>query len=185
VPTELPADLRRSRDFSVEMDAMPGGYVCSASLKGKVRDDVVLGSVSGKRPLSKLFTKNQRAFFAANAADMLSIDDLSVLGPIFVLKLRLEKVFSRRLVVEMWLYPDGSRILELSTKCLPDEGLSVALELRRFFEERGIEISDQQQTKTKTALQFYASELERPRTPTEPPTMDAGRNAWSSSNGSP
>ena len=36
VPADLPADLRRSPNFVVEVDAMPGGYVCSASLKGKV-----------------------------------------------------------------------------------------------------------------------------------------------------
>ena len=35
VPAELPAELRRLPDFFVEVDAMPGGYVCSASLKGR------------------------------------------------------------------------------------------------------------------------------------------------------
>src|SRR5215207_9070570 len=33
VPDELPAKLRRSPAFGVEVDAMPGRYVCSASLK--------------------------------------------------------------------------------------------------------------------------------------------------------
>src|ERR1700752_635093 len=31
VPAELPEELRRTSDFNVEVDAMPGGYVCSAS----------------------------------------------------------------------------------------------------------------------------------------------------------
>ena len=35
------------------------------------------------------------------------------------------KTFDRRIVAEMWLYPDGTRIVELSTKCLPGEGLDV------------------------------------------------------------
>ena len=160
VPAELPADLRRSPAFVVEVDAMPGGYVCSATLKSRLPAKNVLRSVSGERPVHKLFSKEQRAFFAAHAPSGLELDDLLVLGPIFVLKLKVqEETFSRPLVVEMWLYPDGSRILELSTKCLPNEGLDVALELRRFFEGKGIEISDQQQTKTKTALEFYSSEL--------------------------
>jgi hypothetical protein len=38
VPHELPADVRRSRNLVVEVDAMPGGYVCSASLKGTTTD---------------------------------------------------------------------------------------------------------------------------------------------------
>ena len=31
--------------------------------------------------------------------------------------------FARKMVVELWLYPDGARILELSTKCAPVGGL--------------------------------------------------------------
>ena len=160
VPAELPPETRRLPDFGVEVDAMPGGYVCSASLKGKLPPQAVLRSVSGEKRLSKLFSKEQREFFTAHAPSGLTIDDLSVLGPIFVLKLKLpQDTFSRRIVVEMWLYPDGSRILELSTKSLPDEALNVAIELRRYLEDKGIDTSGEQQTKTKTALQFYAAEL--------------------------
>jgi len=166
VPAELPADVRRSPRFGVEVDAMPGGYVCSGSLKGTLPAEAVLRSVSGKKRLSKLFSKEQQEFFAAHAPSGLTIDDLSVLGPIFVLKLKLPpSAFSRRIVVEMWLYPDGSRILELSTKCLPDQALGVAVELREYFEGKGIETSGEQQTKTKTALQFYSSELQAQRPP--------------------
>ena len=38
-------------------------------------------------PLRKLFSKEQRAFFAEHAPDGVELDDLAVLGPIFVLKL--------------------------------------------------------------------------------------------------
>ena len=62
--------------------------------------------MAGERRLSKLFTKAQRAFYAEHAPEGLGLDDLAVLGPIFVLKLRLApKAFDRRLVAEMWLYP--------------------------------------------------------------------------------
>ena len=161
VPAELPSDIRRSPHFAVEVDIVPGSYVCSASLKGKLRASAVLDSVSGRRPLRKLFSKEQKAFFAAHAPDGLTIDDLSVLGPIFVLKIKVvPEEFDRRLVAEMWLYPDGSRILELSTKCLPDEGATVAAELRQLLEGKGIDVSGLQQTKTKTALEFFSAELQ-------------------------
>ena len=72
----------------------------------------------------KLFSKEQRAFYAEHAPDGLELDDLSVLGPIFVLKLKFApQDFDRKLVAELWLYPDGSRILELSTKCAPVRGV--------------------------------------------------------------
>ncbi|MDQ3122441.1 MAG: adenylate cyclase, partial [Actinomycetota bacterium] len=35
VPDELPESLRTSPNLVVEVDAMPGGYVCSAALKGR------------------------------------------------------------------------------------------------------------------------------------------------------
>ena len=66
VPAELPAELRRLPEFVVEVDALPGGYVCSASLKGApptaVRDTLLSG-----KPKRKLFSKPQRAFFAEHA----------------------------------------------------------------------------------------------------------------------
>jgi hypothetical protein len=161
VPSELPASVRKSSNFSVEVDAMPGGYVCSGSMKGTLSPTAVLASVSGKKPLRQLFSKEQRAFFDAHAPEGISIDDLSVLGPIFVLKLKVQPAtFSRRMVVEMWLYPDGSRVVELSTKCLPGEGLRVADEARTFLEGKGLELTGEQQTKTKTALTFYSAELQ-------------------------
>jgi hypothetical protein len=160
VPAELPPDLRRSPNLSVEVDVVPGAYVCSASLKGALPPTVIGEAVRGRRPLRKLFSKEQRAFFAAHAPEGLAIDDLTTLGPIFVLKLKLQpKAFGRRIVVEMWLYPDGSRILELSTKCAPGEGLAVAADLLAYLSGRGIEIGGEQQTKTKTALEFFSGEL--------------------------
>jgi hypothetical protein len=161
VPDELPDDLRRSSSFGVEVDAMPGGFVCSGSFKGKLSPTIVLDAVGGKARLRKLFSKEQRAFFAAHAPDGLALDDLSVLGPIFVLKLPFTPdEFKRRMVAELWLYPDGSRILELSTKCAPTEAFQVAAEARAFLAGRGIDLSGEQQTKTKTALEFFSRELE-------------------------
>ena len=159
VPAELPKGLRRSPGFGVEVDAMPGGFVCSASLKGVPQSDVRKG-VAGKRPLRKLFAKEQRALFAEHAPEGVELDDLSVLGPIFVLKLRyVPKGYDRKLVAEMWLYPDNTRILELSTKCAPSEAFDVAAEARAFLTGKGVDLLGEQQTKTRTALEFFSREI--------------------------
>ena len=160
VPSELPPKLRALPEFVVEVDALPGGYVCSASLKGTLPPTVVHQSVTGERPISKLFSKSQRAFFAEHAPTGLGLDDLAVLGPIFVLKAKLQpKELGRRLVAELWLYPDGERVVELSTKCLPGQGLDTAIELRDFLASKSIDMEGEQQTKTKTAVEFFSSEL--------------------------
>jgi hypothetical protein len=162
VPDELPPSVRKAKTMVVEVDAMPGGYVCSASFKGSLGPgDAVRQVAAGDRAIRKLYSKEQRAFYAAHAPEGLGLDDLSVLGPINVMKLKFTpKGFSRRLVAELWLYPDGERILELSTKCAPNEGFQVATETRAFLAERGVDLYGEQQTKTKTALDYFARNLQ-------------------------
>jgi hypothetical protein len=162
VPDELPPSVRKAKTMVVEVDAMPGGYVCSASFKGSLGPGTAVKEVAaGDRAIRKLYSKEQRAFYATHAPEGLALDDLSVLGPINVFKLKFApKGFSRRLVAELWLYPDGERILELSTKCAPGEGFQVAAEMRAFLADRGVDLYGEQQTKTKTALDYFARNLQ-------------------------
>jgi hypothetical protein len=160
VPGELPRKLRKSEGFVVEVDAMPGGFVCSGTLKATVPTGRVKEAIQGDRPVRKVFTKEQRAFYAEHAPEGLEIDDLAILGPIFVLKLKTSpRELGRRMVTELWLYPDDSRIVELSTKCTPAEAFDVAAETRAYLYERGIDLAGEQQTKTKKALEYFAQEL--------------------------
>jgi hypothetical protein len=161
VPDELPSGLRKSKNLVVEVDAMPGGYVCSASMKGALGSADVKAVADGERAIRKLYSKEQRAFFATHAPDGVGLDDLSVLGPITVLKLRFSpEGYGRRLVAELWFYPDGSRILELSTRCAPTGAFQVAVELRAFLHKQGVDLSGEQQTKTKTALEYFSRNLD-------------------------
>jgi hypothetical protein len=162
VPAELPEELRLAAGFRIEVDAMPGGFVCSGTLKGTPAPAEVLSAVAGERPLRKLFTRQQRDLFAQHAPEGIELDELAVLGPLFVLKLRYTPPdFDRRLVGEMWLYPDGSRVLELSTRCAPGEAFQTAAEARAYFAGRGIDLSGEQQTKTRKALDYFAKELRK------------------------
>src|SRR3954452_20008296 len=161
VPSELPDDLREQPGFFVEVDAMPGKYVCSASLKGTARRATVREVAQGAKPIRKLFGKEQRAFYAEHAPAGIELDDLDLLGPIFVLKLRFfPKALLRKMVAEMWLYPDGSRILELSTRCRTDEAFEAAAETRAYLDSVGVEVSGDQQTKTRKALAYFAKHLD-------------------------
>jgi hypothetical protein len=161
IPSELPEPVRSSPSFGVEVDAMPGGFVCSGTMKRSLGQPIVRETVSGKRPLRKLFSKEQRAFFTEHAPEGSSLDDLAVLGPIFVLKLKwAPEDFARKLVAELWFYPNDRRILELSTKCAPGEAFEVAAETRAYLTERGVNIAGPQQTKTRTALKYFSKQLE-------------------------
>jgi hypothetical protein len=161
VPGDLSKKLRRSPSFGVEVDAMPGGFVCSGSMKQRLEKPIVRKKILSEGRIRSFFSKEQRAFFAEHAPEGLELDDLSVLGPIFVLKLRVSpKELGRRLVGEIWLYPDGSRIVELSTKCAPQEAFDVAAQARAFLAARELAPADEQQTKTKKALEYFAERMQ-------------------------
>ena len=139
---------------------MPGGYVCSAALKRRVGGSDIRDVAAGTRAIRTLYSKEQRRFFAANTTGDIELDDLSILGPITILKLKFRpKKLGRRMVAELWHYPDGSQILELSTKCAPAEAFQVAAESRAYLIGRGVDLSGDQQTKTRTALEYFSSGL--------------------------
>jgi len=161
-PATIDPELRRSAAFKVEVDVMPGGFVCSASFKGNCTGQEVLDVSAGAMPLSKLFSKEQRAFFRAHAPADITMDGLAILGPTFLLKAKHQtKDFDRPITTEMWLYPDGARILEVSTKCLPQETFQVAALFRAYLAGRGITLGASQETKTKTALEFFSARLQQ------------------------
>ena len=148
-----------SPNMVVEVDVMPGNHVCSASMRGvpsvPVRQHLAEGG-----DIAKLFSKEQRHFYAEHGPAGIELDALSVLGPIFVLKAKaVPPELGQRLVGELWLYPDGSRILELSTKSTPDRAVGTAAHVIEYLRKHGIERAAEQQTKTKTALEFFAGQL--------------------------
>jgi hypothetical protein len=159
----VPGDVQEARtsdNLGVEIDAMPGGFVCSASMKATLGSTSVKEVAAGAKTIRKLYSKEQKSFFKAHAPEGVELEDLSILGPITVLKLKLHPPeLSMRLVAELWLYPDGSRILELSAKCPPAEAFQAAAELRAFLALKGLDLSGEQRTKTKTALEYFSAQL--------------------------
>ena len=159
-PDTIDPELRRSAAFKVEVDVMPGGYVCSASFKGVCTGREVQDVADGSLALSKILSKEQRAFFRQHAPAGVTLDQLVVLGPTFLLKAKHQpKNFDRPITVEVWFYPDDTRILEVSTKCLPEETFSVGNEFKTYLGERGIVLGAKQEPKTKTAIDFFGAML--------------------------
>ena len=163
-PGTLPPEVRQSASVKVEVDTMPTGFVCSASMKGKTTADDVRAVVLGRLKPRDLFTKEQRAFYKANAPAGLKLSQLSVLGPINLMKLELKPDgVKRNFVAELWMYPDGSRILELSTKATHKDAFHVAAETRDFLKKKGLDLTAEQQPKTNRALKHFTDLLKKVR----------------------
>ena len=149
VPSELPDSLRRAAGFRVEVDALPGGFVCSGTLKG--------GAMANFRPLQwpvqhfRTATNAPRENHLARA-----IPHLVPRVPPGNALSRGSASLHRRLVAEAWFYPDGSRVLELSTRCATGEAFQVATETRSFLAGHGVDLSGEQETKTNKALAYFA-----------------------------
>lgn len=161
-PSTIDPELRRSAAFKIEVDVMPGGYVCSASFKGVCSGKEVLDVASGAMPLRKLFSKEQRAFYDAHAPTGITMDELVLLGPTFLLKAKHQpkaKDFDRPITMEVWLYPDGARVMEVSTKCVPKESFQVAADFKAYLGSLGIVLGADQSAKTKSSLEFFSARL--------------------------
>ncbi|MET0426619.1 MAG: hypothetical protein ABW046_22320 [Actinoplanes sp.] len=154
---DLPDKLRRNKRVTVEVDAMPGAFVCSATLKQRLGPQVVDRAISGRRPLSTLFTKDQQALFAVCSPAGVRLDDLLLYGPVEVRKAKAVPAgLGRPLSVEQWTYPDGARILEISTRCAMADSVPVASRLAATLRARRIEPSRHQPTKTRRTLAYFA-----------------------------
>ena len=123
VPGQL-EEAGSSKNLAVEVDAMPGGFVCSASMKASSGNDGRQGCRCGQAGDPEALLQGAAGVLRAHAPAGVELDDLSILGPITVLKLKFSpEGYAGRLVAELWFYPDGSRIFELFDQVRPAEGL--------------------------------------------------------------
>jgi hypothetical protein len=165
LPDDLSPVERASKNLKIEMDVTRGAYVVSVSPKGRRRAGTVREALSGGRSLERLFTKEQRSFFAAHAPAGIGWGDLVPLGPVLVVLLKfVPEGLPRKSTIEQWHYPGEVPLVELSTKATPEHVLQVYAEGRKFVRGHGLTASGAQEPKTRKALEFFASHhAARPR----------------------
>ena len=138
VPDELPESLRKSPNLVVEVDAMPGGYVCSAALErqdGRPRREA---SRCWRSPDSQALLEGAASVLRGQRRGRCRAGRARRAGADLRSQAELQPAeLDRRIVAELWLYPDGSRILELSTKCTAADAFQVAAESRAFLDREG------------------------------------------------
>ena len=150
-------EWRRVEGFKLEADWVGDRAVYSASLTQQQRRDEIKKVTDGERAIEKLFTKDQERFLAEFYAGSVGFGELRVLGPIRVLRWKLEHDdFAHEMTVEEWRLPNGEDLVEVSIKTPPDE----AHEARKAFDNHlaalGLDPRGAQETKTRTALEYFA-----------------------------
>jgi adenylate cyclase class IV len=152
----IDASWKLFEGFKLEADCVGDEVIHSASLTVLQRRDEIDDVAEHKRPIEKLFSREQERFLGQFYPGRVDFGGLQVLGPIRVLRWQLQHSdFPHELTVEEWRLPDGDDLVEVSIKAAAEQ----AADARREFEEHlnalGLDPQGNQETKTRTALKFF------------------------------
>jgi hypothetical protein len=157
-PARIPIDWMATEGFEVEMDRVGDTQVISAKLTAEQDAGEIDEAVAGERPLQKLFSADQERLIAEFGPETVGWEALTPLGPIAVQKWKLDpKKLGHEVVVERWKLPDKSDLVELSIRVEPGDATAAADAFRAFLEALGLEVSGDQQTKTRGALTYFTT----------------------------
>ena len=82
------------------------------------------------------------------------------MGPIRVLRWKpRHETFPHDLTLEEWRLPNGEELVEVSIKAPPNKALQARQEFETHLRELGLDPKGAQDTKTRTALEYFASIL--------------------------
>ena len=148
------AEWKEDPDFKSELDYIGAGSVLSHSLKRKTAGEELNG---GAGEAKRLFDASQQKFAAHCFKGELPWDKLRLCGPIPATAWEKIKLpgFDRELDAERWASPEGPPILEFSTKvenATESELQQIRKALQKSLEAKGIEVNEDAESKTASAL---------------------------------
>ena len=160
IPEEVSDKWRNYNGFKIEADASEKGIVKSASFTMPVKNGLIKAIVEGKKPIAKLYTKEQEAFLAEMGSNPIDFSALTILGPLKAHRWKFEvPACPWKITAELWRREDGARLMEVSIKT-PTVQAAVAIGgFKAFLAEVGAEHDRDQQTKTRWALDHHAAKI--------------------------
>ena len=145
------------KGFKLEADWVGDRMVCSASLTVLQQRDEIDEVEKGKRAIGKLFSNDQERFLSEFYKGPVEVGNLRVMGPIRVLRWKPKhETFPREVTMEEWRLPNGEDLVEVSIKAPPNEALQARKEFETHLRELGLDPEGAQETKTRTALEYFA-----------------------------
>lgn len=158
----VPPEWYRSEGFKIEADWVGDRAVYSASLTEDQKSDDIEDVAKGERPIEKIFSRDQERFFTELYKGPVAFGELRVMGPIRVLRWKLKHPnFAHQLTVEEWRLPDGNDLVEVSIKVPPAEAPQARKAFENHLETLGLNPQGAQETKTRTALKYFAGRFKQ------------------------
>ena len=157
-PKRVAGKWRKKDGFKVEADVVGAKVIRSASFTIGQKP-LEIGEVAcGDRPIAKLFSGEQEEFLREMAPFPVDFAKLVPLGPVAVLRWKFRNEgLPYDLCAEEWRLPDGRDVIELSIKAKQAEAAAAQAALEGFLAELGIAQETRLQTKTRTALEYFAA----------------------------
>ena len=172
-PSKVGDEWRKYPDFKVEADASEKGMTKSASFSMSAAKGLIKRVATGKRPIKELLTPAQRKFIESTAKRKIDFDSLVVLGPLRAHRWRFEDPGCPwPITAELWIREDRDRMMEMSIKAPAPQAACAAGGFMAFLAEIGAERDNEQQTKTRWALSYYAGK--HAKSPAAPKREPAG-----------
>jgi hypothetical protein len=161
-PADVASKWRKYRDFKIEADASEKGLVKSASFSMPVAGGLIKRVAAGRKPIASIFTSEQEDFLMTMARRRIDFSTLAVLGPLTAQRWEFEDpACPWPITAELWKRADGDLLLEVSIKTPVVQAAAAIGGFMAFLAEVGAERDNEQQTKTRWALEFYAGKLAR------------------------
>jgi hypothetical protein len=114
---------------------------------------------AGELPVGVLFTEEQVAFLLSLADRRFDPTAVTVLGPVEAFRWKFEDPgIPWPLTAELWKRPDGEEIMEVSIKAPAVQAAVAYFGFMAFMAELGAERDEQQQAKTRWALDFFVKQ---------------------------
>ena len=157
-PSTLEAHERKSKNFVVEVDAMPGGYVCSASYKGTLKKPRVKERDRGRAAASQAVLEAPAGVLRSQRAEGRRARRPPRPGPS-------QRVQAQDHGRRRWAKssrsscgttPTGPGSSSSRPSAPPPMPLTWPPRRGSISAASGVELGDEQQTKTRTALEYFA-----------------------------
>jgi hypothetical protein len=166
-PKRVDPKWKKKTGFKVEADVVGSKVIRSASYSIAQKAGEIEEVASGERPIEKLFSGDQEEFLSEMAPARIDFGKLVSLGPVAATRWKFRNAgLPYDLCLEEWRLPDGRDVIEVSIKASQPEAAAAQAALGGFLVELGIEQETRAQTKTLTALQYFAAKSEPRRAST-------------------
>lgn len=159
-PGKIPQGWIETEGFKLEADSTGDRVVFSASLTTVQKRDEIDQVAKGERPVEKLFSKDQVRFLSELYLHDVAFAALKALGPIRVLRWKTKhRDFPHEVTSEEWRLPNGEDLVEVSIKVEADLAVTAGQAFKSHLRELGLDPAGAQETKTRTALEYFAGTL--------------------------